>query len=95
MNRGLDWRWVAIGTAIMFGLNLVAGLLLVPLLGGALPAGADGAPSADAAAAIDRVEARIRAAVPAARVIYLEPDVYRPGDDPAPPTEEVVIRALD
>jgi divalent metal cation (Fe/Co/Zn/Cd) transporter len=27
--------------------------------------------------AIDTVEARIRAAVPIARVIYLEPDVYR------------------
>ncbi len=52
MNRGLDWRWIAIGTAIMFGLNLVAGLLLLPLLGGALPAGPDGAPSADAAAAL-------------------------------------------
>lgn len=52
MNRGLDWRWIAIGTAIMFGLNLVAGLLVVPLLGGAVPVGADGAPSADAAAAI-------------------------------------------
>jgi hypothetical protein len=52
VNRGLDWRWVAIGTAIMFGLNLVAGLLLVPLLGGAVPAGADGAPTPDAVAAI-------------------------------------------
>ena len=52
MNRGLDWRWIAIGTAIMFGLNLVAGLILLPLLGGALPAGADGAPSADATAAL-------------------------------------------
>ena len=52
-------------------------------------------PLAEAAAAIDRVEARVRAAVPGARVIYLEPDVYRPGDDPAPPTEEVVIRSLD
>ena len=51
MNRGLDWRWIAIGTAIMFGLNLVAGLLLVPLLGGAAPAGADGAPTPEAAAA--------------------------------------------
>lgn len=28
--------------------------------------------------AIDAAEARIRAAVPAARVIYIEPDVYRP-----------------
>jgi hypothetical protein len=52
VNRGLDWRWIAIGTAVMFGLNLVAGLVLLPLLGGALPAGADGAPSADAAAAL-------------------------------------------
>jgi len=51
-NRGLDWRWIAIGTAIMFGLNLVAGLILMPLLGGALPAGPDGAPPADAAAAL-------------------------------------------
>lgn len=52
MNRGLDWRWIGIGTAIMFGLNLVAGLLLLPILGGALPVGPDGAPAPDAAAAI-------------------------------------------
>ena len=32
----------------------------------------------DAAAATDVIEARIRAAVPLARLIYLEPDVYRP-----------------
>jgi cation diffusion facilitator family transporter len=32
---------------------------------------------AELAVAIDRVEARVRAAVPIARVIYLEPDVYR------------------
>jgi hypothetical protein len=31
--------------------------------------------------AIDEVEARMRAAVPAARLIFLEPDEYRP-----PPT---------
>ena len=49
MNPGLDWRWIAIGTAVMFGLNLVAGLILVPLLGGAVP---DGAPTADAAAGL-------------------------------------------
>jgi cation diffusion facilitator family transporter len=36
------------------------------------------APSTDAlAAAIDTVEARVRAAVPIARVIYIEPDRYR------------------
>ena len=49
----------------------------------------------DVAHDIDVVEARIREAVPAARVIYLEPDVYRPSDDPAPSTEEFVIRSLD
>ncbi|MCW3493517.1 cation diffusion facilitator family transporter [Microbacterium sp. SSM24] len=52
-------------------------------------------PLADVAADIDRIETRVREAVPAARVIYLEPDIYRPGDDPAPPTEEFVIRSAD
>ena len=33
---------------------------------------------ADIAAAIDDAEARVRAAVPIAHVIYLEPDLYRP-----------------
>jgi cation diffusion facilitator family transporter len=33
---------------------------------------------ADIAATIDAAEARIRHAVPAAQVIYLEPDIYRP-----------------
>ena len=47
------------------------------------------------AADIDALEARIRAAVPTARVIYLEPDVFHPSDGPNPPTEEFVIRALD
>ena len=32
---------------------------------------------------VNRAEARMRAAVPAARVIYLEPDVYRPAGAPA------------
>jgi divalent metal cation (Fe/Co/Zn/Cd) transporter len=50
---------------------------------------------ADVAADIDRIETRVREAVPAARVIYFEPDIYRPGDDPAPPTEEFVIRSAD
>ena len=38
---------------------------------------------AQASADIDVVEGRIRSAVPIARVVYLEPDVYRPGDAPA------------
>jgi cation diffusion facilitator family transporter len=46
------------------------------------------------AADIDVVESRIREAVPAARVIYLEPDVYRPATA-APPTEAVILKAED
>ncbi|GAA2973290.1 cation diffusion facilitator family transporter [Microbacterium terrae] len=56
---------------------------------------ASDAPLAHVAADIDRVENRIRAAVPTARVIYLEPDIYRPDKDPNPPTEEFVIRSVD
>ncbi|MEP7180276.1 MAG: cation transporter, partial [Pseudonocardiales bacterium] len=36
-----------------------------------------GTPLSEVATAIDDAEARIRAAVPSARVIYLEPDVDR------------------
>ena len=38
---------------------------------------------------------RVREAVPTARVLYFEPDIYRPGDDPAPPTSDFVIRSAD
>ena len=49
----------------------------------------------DAASDINAIEARIRAAVPAARVIYLEPDVYRPSLDPEPPTDAFVLKSAD
>ncbi|HTN56306.1 MAG TPA: cation diffusion facilitator family transporter [Microbacterium sp.] len=49
----------------------------------------------EAAADIDEIERRIRAAVPAARVIYLEPDVYRPSLDPEPPTDAFVLKSSD
>ncbi|MFZ4893764.1 cation diffusion facilitator family transporter [Plantibacter sp. Mn2098] len=39
-------------------------------------------PLGDVAAAIDAIEQRIRAAVPIARAIYLEPDVYRAAKGP-------------
>ncbi|MCF6524000.1 cation diffusion facilitator family transporter [Streptomyces sp. JJ36] len=39
--------------------------------------------AAQVAEAIDAAENRVREAVPIARVIYLEPDVYRPGAQPA------------
>jgi cation diffusion facilitator family transporter len=40
----------------------------------------------DVAKAIDVIEARVRAAVPIARVVYVEPDLYRT-DTPAPAAE--------
>ncbi|OJU40968.1 MAG: cation transporter [Microbacterium sp. 69-10] len=49
----------------------------------------------DAASDIDEIERRIRSAVPAARVIYLEPDVYRPALDPEPPTDTFVLKSSD
>jgi cation diffusion facilitator family transporter len=49
----------------------------------------------DVAAGIDAVEARIREAVPAARVIYLEPDVYLDPHHRAPPTDTIVIKGSE
>jgi cation diffusion facilitator family transporter len=47
--------------------------------------------AADLAAGIDATEKRIRAAVPIAETIYLEPDIYRPGlEDPQDPSVSVV-----
>ncbi len=44
---------------------------------------ANAASLADVAAAVNACESRLRAAVPAARVVYLEPDVARPAEEPA------------
>ncbi|PRB08752.1 cation transporter [Microbacterium sp. MYb72] len=44
---------------------------------------------------IDEIEARIRAALPIARVIYIEPDVYRPAIDPQPSTDVFVLKSSD
>ncbi|MBF4576052.1 cation diffusion facilitator family transporter [Frondihabitans sp. VKM Ac-2883] len=49
----------------------------------------------DVAAAINAIETRIRAAVPVARVIYIEPDVWAEPNAVAPPTDAIVIRAAD
>ena len=49
----------------------------------------------DVAASINTVEAAIRAAVPAARVIYLEPDVYAPPSAAHPSTDSIVIKGAD
>ncbi|MFV0319674.1 MAG: cation diffusion facilitator family transporter [Microbacterium sp.] len=52
-------------------------------------------PLSRVAADIDAVEARVRAAVPVARVVYLEPDIYRPVSGEAPSTDAVVLRSED
>jgi cation diffusion facilitator family transporter len=49
----------------------------------------------DVATAIDAVEASIREVVPIARVIYLEPDVYRPATDGSALTESIIIKGAD
>jgi cation diffusion facilitator family transporter len=49
--------------------------------------------AAELAAGINAAEQRVRAAVPIADTIYLEPDIYRPGqEDPADPSVEIVQR---
>jgi cation diffusion facilitator family transporter len=55
------------------------------LLVGAKIAVAPGSSATDIGAAIDAAEARIRAAVPIARVIYLEPDLYDAERGPSGP----------
>lgn len=49
----------------------------------------------DVARGINAVEHSIREAVPAARVIYIEPDVYLPPNEANPPTDRFVIRGTD
>lgn len=49
----------------------------------------------DVAATINRVEARIREAVPIARVIYLEPDIYVPPAVDPLPTDAIVIKGQE
>ena len=50
---------------------------------------------ADVARTINEVEAEIREAVPVARVIYIEPDIYLPSGKGAPSTDAIVIRGAD
>ncbi|MGC5172662.1 cation diffusion facilitator family transporter [Microbacterium sp. DT81.1] len=49
---------------------------------------------AEVAAEIDLIEARVRAAVPTARVLYFEPDIYRPGRQPLQ-TDAIVLKSSD
>jgi cation diffusion facilitator family transporter len=65
------------------------------LLVGAKVAFASKKKLADVAAAINALEARIRDAVPIARVIFIEPDVYVSQADGNVSTEAIIIKASD
>ena len=41
------------------------------------------------------IERRVREAVPAARIIFIEPDIYVYPNLAAPPTEAIVIKGLE
>lgn len=49
----------------------------------------------EAADDINDLEKRIRDAVPVARAIYIEPDIYRPSLDPEPSTDVFVLKSAD
>jgi len=49
----------------------------------------------DVALSINELESAIRAAVPAARVIYIEPDVYHAPGEGNPATDTIVIKGID
>ena len=65
------------------------------LLVGAKVAFARSRKLADVANDINELEASIRAAVPIARVIYIEPDVYVQPNEANPATDSFVIKAAD
>jgi cation diffusion facilitator family transporter len=65
------------------------------LLVGAKVAFARSSRLSDVATSINELETAIRAAVPIARVIYIEPDVYLPPNAANPSTDSFVIKAAD
>jgi cation diffusion facilitator family transporter len=65
------------------------------LLVGAKVAFARSKKLADLANSINAVETKIRTAVPIARVIYIEPDVYQVPGNLNPPTDSIVIKGAD
>ncbi len=44
---------------------------------------------------IAQLELLVRGHVPNARSVYVQPDIYRPSIDPAPPTDVFVLRSAD
>jgi cation diffusion facilitator family transporter len=65
------------------------------LLVGAKVAFARSRKLSDVATSINELEAAVRAAVPVARVIYIEPDVYLAPNAANPSTDSFVIKAAD
>ena len=49
----------------------------------------------EVAVAVNVIEQRVRHAVPSARAIYIEPDVYVDPNLAAPPTDAIVIKGLE
>ena len=94
-----DGLWDAIGT-VLIGLLLIAvaivlGMETKSLLVGAKLAFPGEYRLAEVASSIDIVERRIRDAVPAARVIYIEPDVWIDPNEKHPATDAIVIKGLE
>jgi cation diffusion facilitator family transporter len=80
LRRVIHLRTVHIGPDTL----LVAAKIAVP----------DSYSAAQVAAAIDTAERRVRTAVPIARTIYLEPDIYRPAlADQTDPSIRAILRA--
>ena len=46
-------------------------------------------------ATINAIEQRVRDAVPVARVIYVEPDIWVDPNNPSPPTDAIIVRTSD
>ena len=65
------------------------------LMVGAKLAFPKGTSMSNVASAINSVEKSVRAAVPHARIIYIEPDVFHSPHDYNPPTDAIVIKSAD
>lgn len=49
----------------------------------------------DVAEVIGEIEQQIQKSVPAARSVYIQPDIYRPSLDPEPSTDVFVLKSED
>ncbi|MGO1920479.1 MAG: hypothetical protein ACTH07_03835 [Microbacterium sp.] len=49
----------------------------------------------DVAGIISEIEAQIHKTMPAARAVYIQPDIYRPSLDPEPSTDVFVLKSED